>query len=95
MILNGSKSFAGVSTISKDQAEIFESLGLKKPTYKDRYIKFKRNELKRNSYKSIAYVFKWLTRVASCTQLFLTLLNIFPCLMPLSPTAIINHDPNN
>lgn len=38
VILDGSKTIAGVSSISQEQAEIFESLGVRKPTYKDHYI---------------------------------------------------------
>jgi hypothetical protein len=37
VILYGSKMIAGISSISQAQAEILESLGVKKPTYKDRY----------------------------------------------------------
>ena len=37
VILDGSKTIAGISSISQEQAEILESLGVKKPTYKDRY----------------------------------------------------------
>lgn len=38
VILDGSKTIAGISSISQEQADILESLGVKKPTYKDRYI---------------------------------------------------------
>ena len=38
VVLDGSKTIAGISSISQEQAEILESLGVKKPTYKDRYI---------------------------------------------------------
>jgi transposase len=38
VILDGSKTIEGISSISQEQADILESLGVKKPTYKDRYI---------------------------------------------------------
>ena len=38
VILEGKKTIAGISSISPEQVAIFESLGVKKPTYKDRYI---------------------------------------------------------
>ena len=38
VVLEGKKTIAGISSISPEQVAIFESLGVKKPTYKDRYV---------------------------------------------------------